>query len=80
LHQLAVVARKSARAEARVALHGLPVDALASVVTRVVQALVAVNARLAVGGDTLAAGATLVAKKKKKKKKKGKNSGGKERS
>ena len=55
LHELAVVARESARAEARVPLDRLAVDARAAVVARVVQALVAVHARLAVRRHALAA-------------------------
>ena len=55
LHELAVVAREAAGAEAGVALHRLAVDAGAAVVARVVQALVAVHARLAVGRHALPA-------------------------
>ena len=54
LHELAVVAREAAGAEAGVALHRLAVDAGAAVVARVVQALVAVHAALAVVGHLLA--------------------------
>ena len=75
LHELAVVAREAARAEARVPLHRLPVDARTAVVARVVQALVAVHARLAVGGHPLAAGAPGVFQGRAKKRRKGKYRG-----
>ena len=54
LHELAIVPRESGGTEASVPLHRVAVDALAAVVTRVVQALVAVHAALAVVGHLLA--------------------------
>ncbi len=48
LHELAVVAREATGAEARVAFDVVAVDALAAVLARVVQTLVAVHAALAV--------------------------------
>lgn len=53
LHQLAVVAGKSGRAVADVALDRVSVDADAAVVARVVETLVAIDATLAVRGDPL---------------------------
>ena len=57
LHELAVGPGEARPAEAVVPLGRLPVDAGAAVVAGVVEALVAVHARLAVGGHALAAGA-----------------------
>ena len=67
LHELAVVAREAAGAEAGVALHRLAVDAGAAVVARVVQALVAVHARLAVGRHPLPARAPAVLRRRARK-------------
>ena len=53
LHQFAVVAGESGRADARVALDRVAVDALAAVVARVIEALVAIDAALAVGCHAL---------------------------
>ena len=55
MHELAVGAGEAGLADAMVPLHVLPVDAATAVVTRVVQALVAVNAALSVRGHALTA-------------------------
>ena len=54
LHELAVVAGEPGGTNASVAFHGVAVDALAPVVTGVVQALVAVHATLSVRCYSLA--------------------------
>ena len=59
LHQLTVVPGKPGLTEASVSLGRVPVDALTTVVARVVQTLVAVNAAFTVVGHLLAPGTAI---------------------
>ena len=59
LHQLTIVPGKPGLTEASVSLGRVPVDALTTVVARVVQALVAVNAAFTVVGHLLAPGTAI---------------------
>lgn len=54
MHELAVVAGEPGRTNASVAFHGITVDALAPVVTGVVQTFVAIHATLTIGCYSLA--------------------------
>ena len=59
LHQLTIVPGKPGLTEASVSLGRVPVDALTTVVARVVQTLVAVNAAFTVVGHLLAPGTAI---------------------
>ena len=59
LHQLTIVPGKPGLTEASVSLGSVPVDALTTVVARVVQTLVAVNAAFTVVGHLLAPGTAI---------------------
>ena len=75
LHQLTIVPGKPGLTEASVSLGRVPVDALATVVARVVQTLVAVNAAFTVVGHLLAPGTAIAWQKlqRGKEKKRGRN-------